>query len=228
MWLPALCGVHYTSTTWTVAIQPLPNLSSSCLCLCKEYHMMQTCSTMHFTWRGWYSITRKVHMEEGVCILEESILEWDHGGLHADVRWAVPLHPHSTCERGNRWHQHDPCENHISSCQLVKFPSHPSPMPLFISLCVTTEVFFFLLTHQTAHDHVQILLDSFIWLTCPHSDSTLDPDLRSLSDLTHCLLILIGSDSYAYWCSLSSLLILTQLAYWWSLSLLTHDSFPCI
>ena len=69
--------------------------------------------------------------------------------------------------------------------------------------------FLFLLTHQIARDRVQILPDSFIWLTHPHSDSLLsDPYLIwlivywSLSDLTHSL---IDAHSAAYWYLLSSL-----------------------
>jgi len=109
---------------------------------------------------------------------------------------------------------------------------------------VTTKVFFFLLTHQTTRDRVQILPDLFVWLTRPHSDSTLDPDLWSLSDLTHYLLIIIRSDSLltdrypiwliAYW-SLSDLthclLIVIRsdsFTYWWSIKLADSYSFSCI
>ena len=69
-----------------------------------------------------------------------------------------------------------------------------------------------------SHDHVQVFPDSFIQLTHPNPDST--PDAYwSLSDLTHCLLITIWSDSFAYWCSLSLLTDTYSVAYWWSTKL---------
>jgi len=50
----------------------------------------------------------------------QTILTCCNGSYHwPTVRWAVPLRSHSTCKRGNWWHQHNPHENHISSCQLV-------------------------------------------------------------------------------------------------------------
>jgi len=119
---------------------------------------------------------------------------------------------------------------------------------LWVETGVTTKVFFscwLIRPHVTVYKYyLTRSYDSLIpILTQPltlisnliRSDSLLtDPypiwliTYWSLSDLTHYLLILIQSDSFAYWCSLSSLLIFTQLAYWWSTKLADSYSFPCI
>ena len=63
--------------------------------------------------------------------------------------------------------------------------------------------FSFLADSSDSHDHVQILLDSFVWLTHPNPDSILiwsdSLTYRSLSNLTHSLLMLTQqlTDTYS-------------------------------
>jgi len=107
-----------------------------------------------------------------------------------------------------------PYITHFHSTLLFQCHAHTAHSYSYTPFCYDWS-FLFLADSSDSHDYVQILLDSFVWLTHPKPDSTLDPYLIWLIGL----LIPIWSDSFTYWCSLSSLLILTQHIYWWSTKL---------